>query len=283
MLIADLCYPYLRQPQLLPSLPATGTVWGIAYLNEKLHVICEKSADVCIYNATSPGYPFLKKVQIKQLKRARDIAACYDNELIYIAADSCVWRLAAAYENISIFAPNNDSPDTIFPWSISVSEGRLLVTPKEGNELFVYLPHGALLRRVVLPSFMRALHAVEGFGGSFVICHIGYRERRRQHHQITIVDQAGRVMGFYGDRSGSEQHQLNKPYYLARGEDGKIFAADFNNDRVLLFDADLNLECVIPASNKPRRLCFVPEFGQLIIGQLDSSLIELYRLVANAS
>ena len=69
------------------------------------------------------------------------------------------------------------------------------------------------------------------------------------------------------------------PRHLAIDEDGKIFVADVNNQRLFLFNSELgNIRIIMDEGvhkiDKPTRLCYIREKQQLIVGQwsmLDSN------------
>ena len=62
------------------------------------------------------------------------------------------------------------------------------------------------------------------------------------------------------------------PYYLSIDEDGNIFIADYNNDRVVLLhsrwtDVQILLNRDQHSIQSPLELCYIREKQQLIVGQ----------------
>jgi len=121
---------------------------------------------------------------------------------------------------------------------------------------------GDELRRVRLPDYMAPEHAVESPTGTFVVAH---RNTQLRQHQVSEVNTEGQVLRQF---SGS----LGGPERIAIDSQGHILVADSESRRILLLDAQLALRRVILDQHqlnyqqKPWRLCYVEQSGQLLVG-----------------
>jgi len=135
---------------------------------------------------------------------------------------------------------------------------------------------GDELRRVGLPDYMEPYHAVESPTGTFIVAHI----TQMTQDQVSEVSTEGQVLRQF---SGS----LRWPAHIAVDRQGNIFVADSINYRILLLDAQLALRRVIidarqlsfwqPGSlpyvqQRPCRLCYMEQSGQLLIGLSDGGV-----------
>lgn len=89
------------------------------------------------------------------------------------------------------------------------------------------------------------------------------------------------VLRSYGSTPGQQVGYLLWPRHLAADERGFIFVADCGNNRVLLFDENLNILRVMLSHcdnlDRPWRLCLVPEHGLLVVGSVTGA-IQIYSI-----
>jgi len=136
------------------------------------------------------------------------------------------------------------------------------VTSRIGKQLRQFdTAGGDELRRVGLPDYMEPWHAVESPTGTFVVAHDNTQLRQ---HQVSEVNTEGQVLRQF---SGS----LGLPLQIAIDSQGHILVADYGNRRILLLDDQLALRRVIVDEHqlndkRPRRLCYVEQSGQLLVG-----------------
>jgi len=119
---------------------------------------------------------------------------------------------------------------------------------------------GDELRRVGLPDYMDPVRAVESPTGTFIVAHSNTQLQR----QVSEVNTEGQVLRQF---SGS----LDWSVHIAIDSQGHILVADCGNRRILLLDAQLALRRVIVDEHRlndqlPRRLCYVEQSGQLLVG-----------------
>ena len=137
---------------------------------------------------------------------------------------------------------------------------RLLVTSYD-NQLMQFDADGDEVRRVRLPDYMDPYHAVESPTGTFIVSH---RNTPLKQNQVSEVNTEGRVLRHFSGSLGSFAP------HIAVDSQGNIFAADNDSRRILLLDAQLALRHVIidehQLNDKPRRLCYMEQSGQLLVG-----------------
>jgi len=110
-------------------------------------------------------------------------------------------------------------------------------------------------------------HAVESPTGTFVVAHRN-TQMYWQQYQVSEVNTEGQVLRQF---SGS----LGGPVHIAIDSQGHILVADYGNRRILLLDAQLALRRVIVDQHqlndeRPWRLCYEEQSGQLLVGLGDS-------------
>ena len=212
-----------------------------------------------------------------------DVVACHETNNIYVAdcVFRCIWRISAATDGggrVEKWIPssknNSATTVTIKPYSLSVTSRRLLATSRN-DELFIYGEDGAELKRIV-PSgdAMEVLrHAVETLHGTIIVSHL------KPHPQVSEIDQDAKVIRTYGGKL-----ELSDPRYLLTDSDGRVFVADYYNDRILLLDGRLKLERVMLDAERhalvkrPWRLDFIERIGQLIVSGYLANCIQIFTV-----
>jgi len=147
-----------------------------------------------------------------------------------------------------------------------VTATRLLVTSLDTKQLMQFDADGDEVTRVSLPDYMDPYHAVESPTGTFIVSH--------QNTQLNCQPQVSEVnLRHFSGSLGYTPH-------IAVDSQGNIFAADRDNRRILLLDAQLELRRVIidQLNYKPRRLCYMEQSGQLLVG-LDSSNVAVFNVL----
>jgi NHL repeat len=163
------------------------------------------------------------------------------------------------------------------PFTLSITSGRLLITPGDGVALFIYGDDGVVLKHIKLPDYMHALHAVETSRNTCVVSHRDqfFNERRPEHTGVSEVDFNGRVVRTY-----NSQHKtigsihLYFPQYLTLADNNHVLIADNGNKCIVVLNKDLKLKRILISSldAEPTRLYFNQHTGNLFIGSTDSSL-----------
>jgi len=238
-------------------------VYGVTQLDDIIYAVCpfnlpEERMVVWRFSATTCEQ--LTDTTVAGLGWSRDMAACERRSRLYVAdyAD-CVWCVSAASQVKFIVSRR------LKPWTLSVTSGRLLVTSRDTKALGWFDADGRELRPICLPDYMEPLHAVESPTGTFIVSHFN---RDLKQYQVSELDREDRVLRHF---AGSRLVPLGEPIHLAVDSRGMVFVADFDNCRVLLLDARLQLHRVViderQLNNKlPWRLCYKERSGHLLVG-----------------
>jgi len=133
---------------------------------------------------------------------------------------------------------------------------------------------GDELRRVRLPDYMNPEHAVESPTGTFVVAH---DNTQLDQLQVSEVNTEGQVLRQF---SGS----LDWSIHIAIDSQGHILVADWRNSRILLLDDQLALRRVIVdehqlRNQRPWRLCYVEQSGQLLVGFCFSYIVAVFDVL----
>jgi len=232
---------------------------GVTQLGDVVYILCRRSSTIRRLSATT--LQRLTDIDAKGVKDPWDIAACERMSQLYVADWSeCVWRVSPDGADIKRWLPKSPS-DTISPSALSMTSSRLLVTSFSDKQLIHLDAGGDELRRVPLPDYMYPSHAVESPSGTFIV---GHGNTQLDQPQVSEVNTEGQVLRQF---SGS----LGAPEHIAADSHGNIIVADMLYCRILLLDAKLALRRVIMDEHqlnyqKPWRVCYMEQSGQLLVG-----------------
>lgn len=169
------------------------------------------------------------------------------------------------------------------PWTLSVTPGdhRLLLA-SDGDQA-LYLHDSIDGRRIAVvslpPGVDEPRHAVRTLTGTFVVSH----GLRGTVHGLREVSADGRSLRAYGGLRGAGPEQVNYPVYLTVDQDGRIIAADRMNDRVLVFDARLELVRVLLTKDDdgvdgPQRLFHRRGTTELFVGMWTGASVNVFSV-----
>ena len=224
----------------------------------------------------------LKDIVVKNMKWPHDIVGCNETMQLFVAdrhwSAGVIWRIDLKRDDqmSSAFIQTRDYT----PWTLSLSRGRLIVTPYQRQSLFVYdVVDGRLLERIQLPEFMDPRHAIETKRGTFIVCHTG-RRRDANHDGVSEVDREGHAIRSFGGRRGEGQHQLNLDDggHMAIDSFGRVLVADKGNDRIVLLTEHLEFNRILldkkrgDFNSTPGRLYYDEKIKQLLIGFRDGKV-----------
>ena len=240
---------------------------GVTQLHGVVYIVCHESSTIRRFNATTRQR--LTDVDIKGLRSPQDIVSCEQTSRAYVADNvECIWRVSSDGADIKRWRSKSPS-DTFKPWALSVTQTRLLVTSLDPHQLIQFNAVGDERRRVQLPDDMTPLHAVESPTGTFIVC----------HGQVSEVNTGGEVLRQF---SGSHLSSLGVTPHVAVDSHGNIFVADRDNRCILLLEDHLRMCRVIidkhQLNYKPRRLCYMEQSGQLLVG-LDRGGIVVFDML----
>jgi len=247
---------------------------GVTQLDDIVYVVCVSSSTIARFNTST--HQRLTDIRVKGMSSPQDIAACARTARLYVAdwGAECVWRVSPDGADIQRWLTWSP-PDTFKASALSVTSSRLLVTSYSGSQLRQFdTAGGDELRRVRLAHSMNPVHAVESPTGTFVVAH---RNEQLNQDQVSEVNTEGQVLRQF---SGS----LDWPAHIAIDSQGHILVADWDSRSILLLDAQLALRRVIVDEHqlndeRPWRLCYVEQSGQLLVGLTDICSVAVFDVL----
>lgn len=127
----------------------------------------------------------------------------------------------------------------VSPYSLSVRDSRLLVTPLNSKELRIYNSERQLRKRIALPRGLEPRHAVETGHRTVIVCHYG-RRNGTEIFQLGEFDGAGNVLKIF-----CGEDDLNDFTYACLDLSGRALVVDSWNSRVILLNKDLQLNIIL--------------------------------------
>jgi DNA-binding beta-propeller fold protein YncE len=227
-----------RQQLELETQMETGPeLFGIAVLNNKVYS-ANVGDKIKVFDAGN-GYSALPDLHVDGMKKPLDMVADPTNNRLLVLEKhpyNWIWAVdpdsGAARKLIETSAL-----DAGFSMSVAPSSGKLVVSSKSFNKLYVYdLTSGQRQDDVQLPDWMSPNNAVLAPNGNYIIAHVA-RRGKRNHDGVSEVDPNGQVLKTYDGPRGSGSRDLNKPMSVwLRPESGAVVVADFSNRRVVQLD-----------------------------------------------
>ena len=165
-------------------------MFGVTQLRDVVYVVISGSSAIRRYNATT--HRRLADIVLMGYSSPTDIAACELTCQLYVADYDDVWRVSSDGVDIQHWLPKSPS-DTFTPTTLSVTSSRLLVTSHPGDRQLRQFDaaSGDELRRVRLPDYMVARHAVESPTATFIV---GHYITQLDEYRVSEVSTEGQVL-----------------------------------------------------------------------------------------
>jgi DNA-binding beta-propeller fold protein YncE len=277
-----LCQPFKCRSQQLSELCVERNVCGLAEFSEKLYLVCIQSDTITVLNS-SPPFDMLDNIIVQEMRDPTDIVVCSDKSRLYVAdyKQCAIWRVnLSSYKQVDKFISTQSQP-----LSLSTKSRRLLITPSEGDALFIYGDNGVLLKHIKLPHYMRATHAVETTQNTHIVSHRRrlYSANQSEHESVSEIDINGRVV-----RTFNSQHndigaiQFNSPQYLVLADNNHVIVADTRNERIVVLNGYFQVKRVFVSSShgqQPWRLFLSQQTGLLYVAMYRSSYIHVHSIL----
>ena len=271
-----------------------SSVCGVTWLEDTIYVVCKDSNKVHVFPEPfdeSEG----EEIEIKKMKNPKDISACMANRSIYISDkdNKCVWRFRKSdgaiidcdTSTLSITPSVSKSVEQISchvidgdPFTLSITPSNeliVVVRQAEGFSLDIFsCEEVQLIKHISLnDKIHNVLHAIQSSNGDSTF--ISYSNTPGVF-QISELSPDGK--DFARTLGSAEFTNIEhwKPSHIMFDEDGNFLVADGYHDRVYLINPELtDLRILINRYQHqldgPKRLCYVPNKNQLIVGQTGSS------------
>lgn len=275
------------------NINAEHAVCGVAQISNRIFVICLESNIIRVFSDERP-HDRLADILIESMDDPNDIAACFYNCHLYVVdwGCHCVWKVA----DVTSDTPNATKWITEFsPWSISVStSGRALVTPRfvidpSGNTpgyLYLYGPHhDDSVETIPLPPGANVEHAVETNRNTIIACYTEVLSAADNENKVNISElgRDGAILRHLEYKRSEGILEWPRHVVILFSPDCdrySILVTDFNGDRVVECDDQLNLVSVVLTDDcvsKPRRLAYNKSAGTLLVGQYNG-VVGVYKL-----
>jgi hypothetical protein len=243
-------------------------IHGLAVYEDQLFVLMCRPNKITVYNGTN--FTLNREISIDNLESPQCMDICTSNKCLYISdyVSCSVYKLPVSDErNMNSWMVSEK------PRGISVNKNsNVLVIIERKKCIEEYTPGGKLVRRIPHREIARPWHCLQLGTGKFVVCH---GSEPTEQHRLCLLDQTGRVIGFYGSQPGGEGNQLNWPNYLALDSRDNIAVSDRENRRIQLLDSSLTPFATISQLpngrrfSKLRALCIDDVRGRLYVGQFN--------------
>jgi hypothetical protein len=243
-------------------------ITGVTEFNNTLYVACGGSNIIHMFKSVSP-FNSLENFAVRGSNNPIDIVVCSDTSQLYIADRECaIWRVnLLSYKQVDKFISTQWKP-----LSLSTKSRRLLITPWDGDALFIYGDDGVLLKHIQLPHYMHATHAMETTHNTYIVSHWSRLGRDdtllSEHMSVSEIDINGRVVRIFNSQHNDiGSIQFNVPRYLALAGNNHVIVADRFSERIVVLNEDLQLKRILINSShgqQPhRRMCLSQRTGLL--------------------
>lgn len=226
---------------------------GITNVEDKIYVLADTPDIIKVFEDRN-GFRFIEDIALNETGFLYDIVYNNNSKCVYISdrTTKCIWAMTTTPEHrLTKWLTNVNGP-----YSLSMTnDGQLMIVRVNGsfNHLEIYGLNATLVYRLLIPEDVTTpFHVVQTSAGGFIISHFC-----RPHciiTQLANADSQLHVINRFIPRNQSEK--LSEPSYLSLDSDNnRLFVADTENDRVILFDStDLTWSQVLvsPESNGSR-------------------------------
>jgi len=258
----------LTRQTLLRTIQGLGMIHGLAVYEDQLFVLMCSPNKITVYNGTN--FTLNREIAIDNLKSPQCMDICRSNRCLYISdyVSRSVYKLPVSDErNMNSWIVSDR------PRGISVNRNsNVLVIIERKQRIEEYTPGGEMVRSIPHREIARPWHCVQLSTGKYVVCH---GSEPTEQHRLCLIDQNGRVIGFYGSQPGGEGNQLNWPNYLALDSRNNIAVSDRENKRIQLLDSSLTRFATISQLPNGRRFSklralYIDDVkGRLYVGQFN--------------
>ena len=263
-------------------------VTGVAWLENKIYVVCNGSNLVHVYPDQEP-FDELKddRIEIKKIDPF-DMAASGVSRSIFISdyGNQCIWIIQMPSKKISRW----EIEGVPYGLSINSSDELIVVAYRDGRRYIdVYrCKDGGRIKEVhvvgVYGLYQWYPPVVQSSNGNFII-----RHPSRGVDLVYLISEVSidgtKIIRTFDPRSIESKESKNwSPLHLSIDEDDNIFVADSSNDRVVLLNPRLDEHQILVNRDQhridePTRLCYVREKQMLIVGHRGpSSSVSLFSV-----
>ena len=248
-------------------------VRGVAWLENKIYVVCKDSKLVHVYPDQEP-FDELEddRIEMKEMNYPWDMAASGVSRSIFISdpCKECIWRIQMPSKEISRWKIDGE------PYGLSINSSDELIVSVARERFLPYIDlyrceDGGRIKKIDVGSSYESRIVVQSSNGNFIINHLSIDDDPAPLISEFSID--GRKIIRTFDPRSIESNELKdwSPEHLSIDEDDNIFVADYRN-RVVLLNPRLDKHKILVNPdrhpiNKPNRVCYVREKQMLIVGR----------------
>ena len=218
------------------SVTASDVVRGVAVLDGLLYVVCELSAAIHVFDTKT--YNRLDDIKVLNMDDPNDIAACTKTHQLYVAdcrtdkpdCVGCLWKVTPSGKVTRWLLRGGLSP-----YSLSIRNGRILVTPLHAKQLLIFNDQQQFKQKIPMPPRTEPRHAVETGHRTVIVCHWG-RRKGTNLFQIGEFDFSGNSVNTF-----CATDDINDFPHVCLDLSGRVLVVDGWNSRVILLNKDLQL------------------------------------------
>ena len=264
-------------------------VAGVAWLENKIYVVCEYSNLVHVYPNKEP-FDELEddRIEIKEMNEPLDMAASGVSRSIFISDDfnRCIWRIQMPSKKISRWEIDGR------PRELSInSSDELIVSVERDHRYYIDVyrcEDGERIKEIqvvdVVPGYVVVPPVVQSLNGNFIIDHLSTDDPLVHLISEVSIDGTKIIRSFDPRSIESKELEDWRPRHLSIDEDDNIFVADYRNDRVVLNPRLDEHQFLVSRDqhqiDAPTRHCYVREKQMLIVGhgRWSSTSVSLFSL-----
>jgi hypothetical protein len=247
---------------------------GVTWFENKIYAVCRGSNQVHVFPDQEPFDEFKEEeIKIEGLTQPWDMSASKVSRSMFISdqGDRCLWRIQMPGGGISRWAIEGK------PFTLSITSYDALVVVVQRGDRYVLDIFDCLEVRLTQSILMseeirEVLHAVQSSIGNIIIsCSTKHIPDVYQISELS-TDGSNVIRNFSPGSFGLPNIDNWKPGYISIGVDGHLIVSDWRHDRVYLLSSHFTDLQIFVYENQQllygsRRLCYVPEKQQLIVGQ----------------
>ena len=222
---------YFNAPQLVHTMGKGETVRGVTCLGDEVFIVCDGKAEVQVFSVDT--FTLKRCLPVIGLSNAWDLASCAQNYNLY----------GINYNGNDVFkvdirgnATNSSS------WTVNGATYTLSVTDKPSvlvsiyntSKLKEFTGDGRLIREIDVSQIAPGpFHSVQLSNNQFLVSSNSGAQR------LHVIDEDGKLVQSHSSQTESAIGQVQDLSHLIVDKQGFIAAADYSNNKVLLFSPSL--------------------------------------------
>ena len=242
-------------------------VTGFAMLNGCLYVVYYEYNKVQVF-LCEDGCKKIKEIEVKEMESPWDMAGSDMTSQLFISErnNDIIWRVDLEKGIGDVFIKTG-----YMATSLSLAETRLLAS--RDSLLMFDILSGEGMKEIPFSKNIKkhfVEHVIETNRGTFFVCH-GHQSGNRT---VSEIDSEGRVIQVLDNK------QRFDCYHLALDSFGRLIAAEWKNNQVVLFNEHLQYERVLVNKRSdnavPTKLSYNKKNNRLMVC-LDNKQVEIFK------